>query len=215
MITPEQRAELDTCVKGLHDGANITMDAGTIRSLLSALEEAEAYNKDWRKLWVKQQGQRWQAIETLAATRKQLAEAQQEAVNDYAGFVKRQGEEIARLTKQLAEAQARELGLQKYITPEQRKFGNPPATGDTSALQSAIAEAVEPYKRDAERLSYLIDTSIDFYPSAEGSSTKEPDLYLTALNLGAGGVERHKQVRAEIDAALASQDAKLAAKEGE
>ena len=194
MITQEQRAELDTCVKGLHDGANITMDAGTIRSLIAALEEAEAHNKDWRKLWVKQQGQRWQAIETLNATRKQLAEAQADNANIHSA-----AHRLA-IESECFWMDCKDMPTQsKWMDPMLDAIGQVQALrwrGDTSALQSAIAEAVEPYRKDAERYQWLTgdhakhDTRAKVYEIASAMNVR-----------GKGSTD------AAIDAALAAKEA--------
>ena len=56
----------------------------------------------------------------------------------------------AKTTKELAAAQARERHTRDTLNTV---LGLPP--GDSSALDAAIAEAVEPYRKDAERLDLL------------------------------------------------------------
>lgn len=56
----------------------------------------------------------------------------------------------AKTTKELAAAQARERHTRDTLNTV---LGLPP--GDSSALDAAIAEAVEPYRKDAERYRWL------------------------------------------------------------
>lgn len=48
---------------------------------------------------------------------------------------------------------------------------------------------------DTDLLNFIIDTALDFYPSAEGSNTTEHDFYAVALNFATDILDRRAQVR--------------------
>ena len=89
------------------------------------------------------------AADDLAATRKQLAEAQAEnaAMHSAAHRLALEAECFYMDCKDMALVSKWDDPLQTAISDVQSLQWS----GDTSALSSAIAEAVEPYKLDAER----------------------------------------------------------------
>lgn len=138
----------------------------TRRSLLSALEEAESDLDEW------------------CFTNK---------VDELCRRVDRAESELAATRKQLAEVQADLQHLAEYWNRDENEMAMKDAcwhtievaeSSDTSALQSAIAEAVatavEPYKRDAElgRIAMqFVDRAGDVHPGIDDAETICAEFY--------------------------------------
>lgn len=108
--------------------------------------------------------------EELNTTRKQLEEATAARGNGVLVPAQRLEEmqaEIRALRKQLTEAQALLVSgadllgkvamnaVDDFVCASGQKYADLMRQADSSALQATIAEAVEPYRKDAERLDYL------------------------------------------------------------
>lgn len=118
-----------------------------IRDLLDALEEVETEIETERCLSFRNQVA--QLEDELAATRKQLAEAQADntAMHSAAHRLALEAECFYMDCKDMALVSKWDDPLQTAISDVQSLRWS----GDTKALDAAIAEAVEPYKLDAER----------------------------------------------------------------
>lgn len=138
-LTPEQRAELKalaTCAYPVTGHIHPLREA--VLALLADLEEAEGKRANGNMILVP--ADKLAAMQTeLAATRKQLAEAQAQMS----------------AANRIVYASTLYQGSDNYFTVRKllTELG-------TAALDAAIAEAVAPYKRGAERYQYLREIGV-------------------------------------------------------
>lgn len=136
----------------------------------------------------------------LAATRKQLAEAQADnaAMHSAAHRLALEAECFYLDCKDMALVSKWDDPLQTAISDVQAIRWD----GDTSALSAAIADAVEPYKRDAERLKALLKHELFVRWEIKKGVTR-----FRVCHDGEDVTGWHNSQRAAIDAALAAKEA--------
>lgn len=198
-------ADLEKARCRIHDLETICDPAGlTIENALSK-DQIAALQIMYRK-----------AADELADVRKQLEEATATRGNGVlvpSPKLKEMQAEIRALRKQLTEAQALLVSgadllgkvamnaVDDFVCASGQKYADLMRQADSSALQSSIAEAVEPYRKDAERwkelLSRLGDDSGPTIVKIEGWSDEYPG-YAWFADL------TQEQVIAELDTAIAA-----------